>query len=927
MVFRLLTVLLLLFQVSISQGQKKALSIDDFKDWKSLENTNISANGKWVSYHLKPQKGNTRLVLHNLSNGSTDTLENIAESGFAFFNHFIVTTQVADYELMRSLKLKKEKKKDYPKDSLFVKDLKSGSYTFLDRVKSWKLPETNGQWLAYLKHQDPPIELDSTKVDTAAADAPKKETTKSDKDSYDLVLYHLSTGEKLSYPKVKHYSFSRNGSVCLFSSEDSATGKGVHVFYTSNKVSKLLKTDAEKYEGLCADTSGTKAAFLHTVSKKKDEEDDFSLSIFNLKTAQLITSIDSHKLQLRERISKHRKPSFTKNGQRIVFGIKYRTRDFPEDTTILDEEKAQLDIWSHHDSRLQPEQLKNLKKDQEKSREALYDFKKKKQLLLSDRIWARTVVNENFQGRFAMMFDSEPYGKQKSWESPWAKDIYLKDLVSGKQELFLSHFIGSASFSPGGKYLYWFDQSTSDWWIMSLKTRKKFSPSQTLGKIFHRADDDHPAKPSSYRIGGWLENDEKVFINDKYGFWSIDPTQKEKPLRLGGSKDDFEEWRIERTDYTLQYLPKTEGIRIRVFNKRTKDTYIKVWTNLTSASGLQSESQKAPYYKFFLQSKNRKVQLFKVSQSTVFPDIYIQKKDFVRLSDANPQQQRFKWYKTEIINYTSADGKPLQGILYSPESYDENKKYPVIVYFYEQLSDYVHGYQTPAPSRSTISRSFYCSNDYFVFVPDIVYQIGHPGKSAFNCIVPGVMKLIEDRPYLDKSKLALQGQSWGGYQTAYLITQTNLFTCAMAGAPVVNMTSAYGGIRWGSGLNRAFQYEHGQSRIGGTLWEKPIEYIENSPLFYANQVNTPLMMMHNDNDGAVPWYQGIEYFTALRRLGKPVWLLVYNGEQHNLTKYPNRIDLSNRMFGFFNHYLKGSHAPTWMTKGIPAIEKGKYQGY
>jgi dipeptidyl aminopeptidase/acylaminoacyl peptidase len=216
-----------------------------------------------------------------------------------------------------------------------------------------------------------------------------------------------------------------------------------------------------------------------------------------------------------------------------------------------------------------------------------------------------------------------------------------------------------------------------------------------------------------------------------------------------------------------------------------------------------------------------------------------------------------------------------------------------------------------------------------VFVPDITYKVGYPGQSAYNAIVSGTQYLVNTFPYIDEERMGLQGQSWGGYQVAYLITQTDLYAAAMAGAPVSNMTSAYGGIRWETGHSRMFQYEQTQSRIGGTLWEKPLHYIENSPLFYAPKVNTPLLMMHNDDDGAVPWYQGIEYFLALRRLDKPVWMLSYNGEPHNLnaSSWANRVDLSKRMFQFFNHYLKGKPMPEWMEKGVPATEKGDNLGY
>ena len=176
--------------------------------------------------------------------------------------------------------------------------------------------------------------------------------------------------------------------------------------------------------------------------------------------------------------------------------------------------------------------------------------------------------------------------------------------------------------------------------------------------------------------------------------------------------------------------------------------------------------------------------------------------------------------------------------------------------------------------------------------------------------------------WVDSTKMAIQGQSWGGYQVAYLVTRTNIFAAAGAGAPVANMTSAYGGIRWGTGLNRQFQYEHSQSRIGGTLWEKRDLYIKNSPLFRADKVKTPLLIMHNDADGAVPWYQGIEYFTALRRLGKKVWLLQYNGEDHNLVERRNRKDLSIRLSQFFDYHLKGAPPAKWIRDGVPATLKG-----
>jgi dipeptidyl aminopeptidase/acylaminoacyl peptidase len=245
----------------------------------------------------------------------------------------------------------------------------------------------------------------------------------------------------------------------------------------------------------------------------------------------------------------------------------------------------------------------------------------------------------------------------------------------------------------------------------------------------------------------------------------------------------------------------------------------------------------------------------------------------------------------------------------------------MIVYIYERLSQNLHRFVPPAPGTS-INPSYYASNGYVVFVPDIVYKVGTPGQSALKCVLPGIQAVVE-KGFVDEKAIGIQGHSWGGYQIAYMITQTGRFKAAAAGAPVSNMVSAYGGVRWGSGMPRQFQYERTQSRIGATLWQKPHLFIENSPIFMADRVQTPLLMLHNDQDDAVPWYQGIEYFLALRRLGKECYLFNYNGELHGLRRRANQRDYTMRMQQFFDHHLKGAAKPAWMEKGIPYLERDK----
>jgi len=313
------------------------------------------------------------------------------------------------------------------------------------------------------------------------------------------------------------------------------------------------------------------------------------------------------------------------------------------------------------------------------------------------------------------------------------------------------------------------------------------------------------------------------------------------------------------------------------------------------------------------------------STFTEFPNLWVGHSltDLAQISDANPQQKDYNWGTAELVHWRSADGVELKGILYKPENFDPHKKYPLIAYFYEILSNTLYNY-VPPTGRNVINPTHYASNGYLVFEPDIVYETGHPGQSAVRAIVSGV-EALEQRGYVDEKHLGIQGQSWGGYQTAYTITQTHMFAAAMAGAPVVDMFSAYGGIRWGTGISREGQYESGQSRIGKPLIEDPELYIENSPLFYLNRVTTPLFIMNNDADDAVPWYQGIEFYVNMRRLGKEVYFIDYNNDVHNPSSRANQKDIAMRMQQFFDHYLKGAPAPDWMIHGIPYVYKGRDQ--
>ncbi|HTU98889.1 MAG TPA: prolyl oligopeptidase family serine peptidase, partial [Luteitalea sp.] len=275
-----------------------------------------------------------------------------------------------------------------------------------------------------------------------------------------------------------------------------------------------------------------------------------------------------------------------------------------------------------------------------------------------------------------------------------------------------------------------------------------------------------------------------------------------------------------------------------------------------------------------------------------------------------------------LVDYTSdapkgKKGKKLQGSLFLPAGYQPGKSYPTIVYIYERLSDATHRFVQPTVYG--FNRSVYTSQGYAVLMPDITYTVNDPGMSAVWSVLPA-LKAAVATGVVDATRVGLQGHSWGGYQTSFLVTQTNAFKAAIAGAPLTNMISMYSLVYRNSGGGNMAIFESSQGRFAGGYWDNWDAYVRNSPIAHATKVKTPLVLMHNDQDGAVDFTQGVEYYNTLRRMGKPVVMLEYVGENHNLVKAANRFDYTVRMREFFDHFLRDAPAPAWWTDGVPLLK-------
>lgn len=929
-----LVVMLLGSQILFAQ-QKRPLTHDDYDGWERLGSEKITKNGKWVGYQISPQEGDGRIEIFSFKDpNQRQVIPRGSSFDFSADDFFAVGKIVPEKDSVYVLKLKKTKKDDMPSDSLFIYNMAEDKLEKLPRVKSFAIPQDAGSWIAIHfekeKKEKPKADKSAEADSTAKAEKPKKT------DGTKLSVRKLDGSATYDFDRVKSYSFSKNGGFLYYvlAEEDTLDNAAIYLLNLSNGQSKLISEGMTSYADVTFSPEAKYLAYLATDDSAKSKKPYYSLFLAETSNGNLkeIADGNSAGLLANSRISENGNLKFSENEERLFFGVApdYVDYSYESDTTILDEDRVSLDIWGWQDSEIQPMQLKNKSREEKFAYMAAIDLKTDKITQLADLDVKNVMLESKVERDFGLAWTDAPYRINYSWDIQIGRDLYLVDFNNGSKTLIEKDVSGFPSISPEGKYVYWYDGHDSSWVAYDVSQKIKINLTKELPVVFYEELHDSPSLPGSYGSAGWLADDEAFLVYERFDIWKIDPTNPTGALNLtqGSGRKSNTVFRRQDLDREERSIDPKSQLLLAAFNEKSKD------------SGYFTGSfdgKTAP--KQLIMTANRYSGLTKAKESSeVFltkstyqenPDLYLSDltfKNLKKVSNLNPQQANVNWGSVELVDYLTNDGEPLQGLLFKPENFDASKKYPMMVYFYERNSDGLHNYRAPAPSASTVNIPYFVSNDYLVFVPDIKYQLGLPGPSAYNCIIPGVQSLVA-KGYVDSDNMAIQGQSWGGYQVAYLITQTDMFKAAGAGAPVVNMTSAYGGIRWGTGMSRMFQYEQTQSRIGGTLWEKPVYYLENSPLFFMDRVKTPVLIMHNDEDGSVPWYQGIEMFMALKRLNQPAWLLQYNGEDHNLVQRKNRKDLSVRLSQFFDHYLKGAPAPLWMSEGLPAVQKGKTLKY
>ena len=943
---------------AMQQGARRGVEVADVIAWKSLGTTVLSNDGQWFGYRLAPQEGDGEVVVKAVrgekemrfpageqpqaggggrgGGGASASLAFSADGKWAAF-----TTYPGHAAAER---LKRQRRPI--QSSVTLVNLASGEKHEFPKIRRFAFSGESAAWIALHRYgAEAPAGNGNGNSGAgggrgaAGADRPK---------GTDLLLRDLASGAELNVGNVSEFSFRKDGRL-LAVAIDAAdkAGNGVQVRdMTSGAVSPIDSADAS-YEHLAWSEKGDALAVLKGTDNRAYRDKFYSVigvTAVGTPAQKKVTFDPSADASVPKgfSISPNRAPEWTDDLEAIVFGL-YEPRekdpaaaadepapgaegaDNPRPTGDAangpsNDEKVDLVLWHYKDPRLQTQQEVQEARDRAYSYVSEFRLAPKKFIRLADDELRSVTVNSK-DSHWAFGTDDREYELMGSLDGRRYEDVYSVNLETGERKPAIRHLRYFSGASPdGSQILYYLD---GDYHVYSLASGQDRNITQGLPVSFVDVEDDHNNVKPPVNAIGWASDNKTVLLTDAWDVWKV-PVGGGAAVNLtvNGKKDAIryqQRFAIESPD------DRDEGIDL------SRPVYFHAYGEWTKKGGIARIDPGAAGAKVIGWADASYPQLMKAGKSDVY--VYsrgtsLEPNDYyaadgslanpVQLTDQRPQLAPFTWSSgVQLVNYTSDKGDKLQAALFLPANYEKGKSYPTMVNFYEKMSQTAN--QFAAPTANGFNRSVYTSQGYAVLVPDITYRVNDPGMSAVWCMVPAVKAAIATG-IVDPKHIGITGHSWGGYQTAFLITQTDIFAAAVAGAPLTDMVSMYALVYKNSGGSNGAIFESSQGRFKGGPWENWDAYYRNSPVFFAKNVHTPLMILHNDKDGAVDFTQGVEYFNTLRRMQKPVIMLEYIGENHGLAKRPNQRDYTVRMKEYFDHYLMGAPAPDWMVNGVPRLK-------
>ena len=948
--------------------ERKTLTYTDLMKVRQVERPTISAEGRWVALAAVPDRGDGEVLIHSADGETAYTVPRGASPVISPDGSWVAVRLEPSVQARETAE-----RGEAPRPGLALVETSSGDVTEWEEIRRFAF-SADGLWLARLsfaprEEGEEGEEEPETRPGAGAEEeeeAEGEDAATRDEPGTALVIRDLTTGQEREIARVRDFAFDETGTWLAYAvASEEGEGDGLHLL--------ALEAGAEPRPlgpGEVSGPGGTPGvygeesfpfvavgalrwwdegeALAWTLAPENEEGETAPGTLFTWTDDEVRRVLGPEDLPSGWTLPADNRLRWSEDGERLFYGtrpLNQAERELaeggegeedeptdedaafdPYDTEAILEERG-VDVWHTDDPLINPNQKQAWAREQGRTFAGVYHLETGTTVQLGDTLVQLQGMPDN--PHRALASSPIPYLKERTWTGG-AQDVYLVDLETGERTPVVEAFEGGGSaanswvgvygssliLSPDGRYVAWFLHD--HWHLFDAETGATRNLTGGMDVPFYDVDHDYPNPRGGHGVGGWIEGDAAVLIHGKYDVWRF-PTDGGDPVNLTGGEGRSRGLilRVMDIDPDREAFPEGEDVYLAGFDEADKS--FGFFRMNTGTGGLETLLDQEKRFRFLEKAEDADLVLYTREDYDEFPDLWVADLDFRdrrKVTEVNPGLlEEFAWGTSELVEWTSDDGIPLQGVLIKPGDYEPGKRYPVLTYFYRFFSQRLHEFNEPVINHRP-SFPIYASDGYVVFLPDVRFEVGRPGLSSLKSVVPGMKKLV-DMGVADPQALGLHGHSWSGYTTAYMVTKTNIFAAAVAGAPVSNMTSAYGGIRWGSGLARAFQYEMGQSRLSGSLWDARSDYIENSPLFYADQVETPLVIMHGDEDGAVPWYQSIELYVALRRLGKHAVFLQYRGEPHHPQEYANKLDYSLKMKAFFDHHLKGAPAPEWWSVGVP----------
>ncbi|MDK2597466.1 prolyl oligopeptidase family serine peptidase [Pseudoalteromonas obscura] len=894
-------------------ANKAQLEFSDVFDFKYAKTTQLAEDGKFLALSAKPYRGDAQGQVYNLeTNKLIATVEQGTKAHLNKSSTWAAFMQVPP--LLESETASKKEKKSL-KNNLVLVNTQSAKQHVFNHVKDYQLSD-DGRWLAY--REDSKAEQKDKNV---KADAPKINADKKDK-PLTLVIVDLASQQTQRFENVVNYGLSPAEYGVLFSQHDSTGAKNqVQYLDLNNKTtSPLFSEPGVTISAIAWHPYSSIVAFnLGNYVNEDKRRRSYDVTLWDATTDKL-SKIESPSGWYS---SKTAKLKWSEQGERLYFDNRPLLDDkieklkYDDSASLRDfdtiRQQSGINIWHNNDPEIKTREQNTWKKtNRERQYQAVYHIESQKVVQLADETVRDITLNT--EADYLLGKNDQPYLEKIMYGGFYA-DYYAVKVSTGAKGYIVKDSPNKPSLSPSGRHAAYFlnDQI----WLKDLHQQKEHAVSKAVRTaIFADDQHDYPEPNPGYGFAGWQKDGSTLYAYSKYDIWAFDSVTGQAK-RLTSGKESNTRYRVIKLDKKQVGFAADETLFLSAHNLQNKQTHIAKLNLQTGA--IETVLEGAARFDLVKKAKHADKVIFTQQSYHQFPDYWQSNSDFntpKQVTNLNPQVKNFAWgQKPELIQYKGYNGEQMQGVLIKPADYQPGQKLPVVIYFYRYMSQRMYDF----PKMELNHRPnfpMFTSNGYAVFLPDIRFEIGKPGPSSTQTLINAAQKLI-DLGIADKQKIGLQGHSWAGYQSAFAVTQTDMFKAVVSGAPVSNMTSAYSGIRLKSGLARQFQYETGQSRIGKPLTEAPELYIENSPVFFADKVNTPILLMFGDKDGAVPWQEGIQYYLALRRHNKDAIFLQYEGEPHHLKQFPNQVDFSVRMMEYFDHYLRGMPAPQWITSGKP----------